>query len=144
MQKIYRSKVDARLGAILGGLPLLMLFVIWSLFNKAVPGAWAIAILFVLLGICLPLSILACTSYTITEESLLIRCGMLKWEIPIKDISSIEPTRNPQSSPALSLDRLRIEYGGGKSIMVSPEKSDAFLRDLRSVEAVAVEVWRQP
>ena len=53
--------------------------------------------------------------------------------------ANIRPTRNPLSSPALSLDRLRIDYGSGRSIMVSPEDKDKFIGDIedarRSVAA---------
>jgi hypothetical protein len=42
----------------------------------------------------------------------------------------VDSTRNPLSSPAMSLDRLRIEYGQGKAIMISPEPRAEFLRQL--------------
>jgi hypothetical protein len=42
----------------------------------------------------------------------------------------VVPTRNPLSSPALSLDRLRIEYGQGRAIMISPADKGPFLRAL--------------
>jgi hypothetical protein len=34
------------------------------------------------------------------------------------------------TSPAFSLDRLRIEYGRGRWIMISPRDKDGFLREL--------------
>jgi hypothetical protein len=49
----------------------------------------------------------------------------------MRDIRTVTPTRNPLSSPALSLDRLRIDYGRGRRIMVSPRDPGAFLRELR-------------
>jgi hypothetical protein len=43
----------------------------------------------------------------------------------------VVPTRNPLSSPALSLDRLHIRYGGSRmGIMISPVNKAVFLQDL--------------
>jgi hypothetical protein len=36
------------------------------------------------------------------------------------------------SSPALSLDRLKIDYSDARSIMISPEDRERFLADLKS------------
>lgn len=41
-------------------------------------------------------------------------------------------TSNPLASPALSLDRLKIEYGQGHWIMISPRDREGFLRELES------------
>jgi len=56
-----------------------------------------------------------------------IRSGPFKWTIPLDAIKKVDPSRSLLSSPALSLDRLRIQYGGGKSILVSPNDRDGFL-----------------
>ena len=75
------------------------------------------------------------TYYTVDQDYLRIRSGPFRWRVPIVDIESITPTRNPLSSPALSLDRLRIDYRGGRWIMVSPNDRDWFVNALRSVNA---------
>jgi hypothetical protein len=69
------------------------------------------------------------TDYTVDADTLRIRASLFRWRVPLAAIESIEPTSNPLSSPALSLDRLLIRYGG-KRIMVSPADRDAFLRAL--------------
>jgi membrane protein YdbS with pleckstrin-like domain len=66
------------------------------------------------------------TKYIVDDESLRIQCGPFRWSIPVKDISSIRETRNPISSPALSLDRLELRHEGQKSILVSPKEKAAF------------------
>jgi hypothetical protein len=76
---------------------------------------------------------LLATHYTLEPRQLLVRSGPFKWKVPIKDITSITATSNPLSSPALSLDRLRIEYGRGSAIMVSPRNKDQFLRDIEAL-----------
>jgi len=49
-------------------------------------------------------------SYTITPSELLIRSGLTRYCITLSSIEAVQPTRNPLSSPALSLDRLQIDY----------------------------------
>ena len=68
------------------------------------------------------------TSYTITPDRLLIRCGPMTFGVRLESIEFIFPTRSPWSSPACSLDRLRIVYGlSQQSIMISPEDKSEFL-----------------
>jgi hypothetical protein len=66
----------------------------------------------------------------LSAERLRVRCGPFQWLIPITDIASVVPTQSPTSSPAASLDRLRIDYGQGRSILISPEPRAEFLRQL--------------
>jgi hypothetical protein len=68
------------------------------------------------------------TVYTITPDRLLIRCGPMSFDVRLDSIKFIFPTRSPWSSPACSLDRLRIVYGlSQQSIMISPEDKSGFL-----------------
>lgn len=68
------------------------------------------------------------TGYTITPDRLLIRCGPMSFGVRLESIECIFPTRNSWSSPACSLDRLRIVYGRSQqSIMISPEDKSGFL-----------------
>jgi len=88
-----------------------------------------------LLGACvmlLPFWVLADTRYVLDHDQLLIRSGPFRWRIPITDITSVVATRDPASGPALSFDRLRVSYGRGRAIMISPADKDAFLHALES------------
>jgi membrane protein YdbS with pleckstrin-like domain len=75
--------------------------------------------------------------YEITFSHLIIRSGLLlKYKIPISSIVRVQPTRNPLSAPAWSLDRLRIDYlknGKLRYVLISPENKETFLRDLMAV-----------
>jgi hypothetical protein len=132
MNNVYRSKIDAWVAILLLGLPIPMLFVSWKLIHDAVPGRWFIVFPILVLGAALPISLLVSTKYTITSDSLWIRSGLFKWEIPLHEISAVVATRSPLSSPALSLDRIRIDYGKGKSVMISPLNKADFLLELQS------------
>ena len=79
--------------------------------------------------------VLAATDYTLTDTDLRVRSGPFRWRVPLHEIRSIAPTHNPLSSPALSLDRLRIEHGERKWLMISPRDKDGFLRELESRRA---------
>lgn len=77
------------------------------------------------------------TYYVIDGDTLVLRSAFLTWRIPIRDITAVTPTRNPLSSPALSLDRLRIDYGSG-FILVSPERKEQFIEALRAVNPAII------
>ncbi|HYA11641.1 MAG TPA: PH domain-containing protein [Thermodesulfovibrionales bacterium] len=73
-------------------------------------------------------------NYEITTSTLEIRSGiLLHYKIPLSSIESVVPTRNPLSSPAWSLDRLRIDYlknNKKRVIMISPKDKKTFIREL--------------
>ena len=73
-------------------------------------------------------SILIWTYYTVDREYLRIVSGPVRFKVRLDDIRSVKATRNPLSSPALSLDRLMIRYGKNRKVMVSPADRRGFLR----------------
>ncbi|ENV84322.1 hypothetical protein F941_00242 [Acinetobacter bouvetii DSM 14964 = CIP 107468] len=75
------------------------------------------------------------TQYTVANGQLNIRCMWLNRNIPMADIQGISPTSNSVSSPALSLDRLKVDYlkdGKIKSVLVSPKDKQGFTSLLMS------------
>ena len=64
------------------------------------------------------------------QQQLRIVSGPFVWHVPVPAIVSVVPTHNPLSSPALSLDRLKIRYGKYNSIMISPADRAGFLAAL--------------
>jgi len=72
--------------------------------------------------------------YTVTEEDLLIRFGIFKRRVPLATIIGISQSRDPTSSPAWSLDRLRVEYltptNKTRAVLVSPADKAGFLAAL--------------
>ena len=68
------------------------------------------------------------TYYQVADGNLRVVSGPFKWTIPLSDITEIKPTRNPLSSPALSLDRLKVTYGQRKFVLISPADKIGFLR----------------
>lgn len=76
--------------------------------------------------------ILLRTGYTVEGQDLKVVSGPFRYTVPIRDIRKMRRTRNPLSSPALSLDRVEISFGEGKKIMVSPADREGFVRALRA------------
>lgn len=61
--------------------------------------------------------------------------GRLGWDIPLSDIDEVPPSDSPLSSPALSLDRLRVSYrarGADRFVLISPQDKGGFIRELAS------------
>ena len=74
------------------------------------------------------------TYYRIDDEMLLVRSGPLRWTIPLASISSATLTDDPTSGPALSLQRIKIEFtknGQKDEILISPHDREAFVEALR-------------
>lgn len=130
IDSVYTSKIDTWLLVVLlvsAGVALVAAgatLVTKSVFAIAI-GAFIAAI-----GAGLPVWLLTSTKYTIGSERLLVQSGPFKWKVPLSEISSVEPTRNPLSSPALSLDRLHIKYGRSQELMISPKDQPAFIEEL--------------
>ena len=73
-------------------------------------------------------SVFRSTYYEVSDTDLRVVSGPLRWTIPLSDITDIQPTRNPLSSPALSMDRLKVSYGKRKFVLVSPADKDGFIK----------------
>ena len=128
-KQVFRSKVDwwvrLLLGFAIAGVFVAMGSVV---LEGADPVVTTVTILACIAGLALFVSVLLGTAYTVDRGVLLIRCGPFRWRVAIDSITAVEETRNPLSSPALSLDRLRIRYGKRRQVMVSPADKAGFLK----------------
>jgi hypothetical protein len=126
----YPSKIDAWLAVVLAIAPVMCVF---AAITATTAGANVFAALSgaafvpaIYLGLVFPMR------YGITDDALVIRHGLVRQYVPLSQITDVRPTHNPLSSPALSLDRLRIAFGEGffKAVMISPKEKDEFMREL--------------
>ncbi|MBT9556930.1 MAG: PH domain-containing protein [Myxococcales bacterium] len=130
MNKHWNSKVDWWIGAILVMMPVVTLggsiaaYVSGSGVAAALLPVAFVAAIFGL--VVFPLY------YELTDDALVIRFGLFRSKIPYESIRQVVPTRNPLSSPALSLDRLHIDTGNPLGPNISPAERSAFLDALVS------------
>jgi hypothetical protein len=141
MGHTYPSKVDWWIG-------LVLLFSVLALIGSAVPffvgpppqtplglGIGVLCLAFAVWIGAIPFN----TNYEIGQTKLVIRSGGIRWNVPLDSIMEVFPTHNPLSSPACSLDRLRVNYhnarGRTRFVLISPREKEAFLRDLAGAVA---------
>ena len=126
--KRFKSKIDRWLLYLLIAVMVFEVVVMSIAATQAKQPGEAIAMIVAALAIVALLgSMLVGTHYTVDGDTLRVACGPFRWKVPIAAIESVEATRNPLSSPALSLDRLRIQYGK-RRIMISPADKAGFLK----------------
>ncbi len=128
----YSSKVDGWIAAVLMVPPMAVTYVMASGLwvgdiNKA--GVGAAAGLFVAM---LYRSLILPIRYGIGEDCLIVCAGLTRRVIQTALIDRVCPSLNPLSSPALSLDRIRVQYRSGLlgMILISPEPRAQFLSEL--------------
>ncbi len=138
---VHYSKKDWWLvGAVLGavGIPLSL----GVLFLVMVRASGQTGSLLIVIGTVTGVVLLALTyplCYQITSSELIVRCGILmRQHIPLASLDRVEPSRNPVSAPAWSLDRLRVDYrknGRSAFVLISPQNKFAFMEELASTDA---------
>mgnify|MGYP001812933469 FL=1 len=136
-QRYFPSKRDRWLVLVLWGAAVALVYASIDVATSPTPAAFK---LFFLL-ICIPSAVLMPwilygTSYTLTDEVLLIRCGPFRNRVLVSAIQEVTPSRSPMSGPACSLDRLHIQYRGSRlGVLVSPSDKQSFLQDLAGLDS---------
>jgi Bacterial PH domain len=133
----YKSKKDTWIIVVIVASIIITSFAGASLILFA-PGIWDRFIgMVVLFAALVPVLLTTPVSYTIDSQSIYIRGGWTNWTIPIERILAVRPSRNWIASPALSLDRLEIEYKswqGTSLLSISPERTSQFLKELSELD----------
>lgn len=123
-RRYFPSKRDWWLGLIIWGSFLLTLVMI--IYEQRYSELWiAVSVILLVSWVWFD------TGYTVTEKELKIKSGPIRSKVPLQSIIKIRKTRNPLSSPALSLDRLEIKYGKFKTALISPEDKQGFVRAIK-------------
>jgi len=128
----YVSKRDGWLIAVIWGATALGLAALLPALHSVREPLGRLGFLALCAGLGLGPWVLYATGYAFEPATLLIRSGPFRWRISFAEISRVEPSRNPLSSPACSLDRLLIQYGK-RQVMVSPADRAGFLSRLAAV-----------
>lgn len=127
--KRFRSKVDRWLMILLIAIMAFEMVVMMIAAMQADNARDATLLIFAGLGVGALIGwLVLSTRYVVEREMLRIVAGPFRWKVRLDEITGVEETRNPLSSPALSLDRLKIHFGNGKRIMISPADKAGFLK----------------
>jgi hypothetical protein len=137
MKAVFESKRDPWLVLVLSGSILFMLLVSAMVVasmpsHSRIATAGILGIMAIAYGMLIGYALWKCR-YVLSSDSLLIDVSFGAKTIGIGSIQTVEPTRDPASSPALSLDRLRVVYSDGaerREVLISPADKDGFLRAL--------------
>lgn len=132
MNKLFKSKVAKWYIWFCVGMTIAFIGSIFLCYNST----WVLLIDTVLMGICLIMiyDILLHTDYTIHDEKLHIRCGLLfRMDLPISKIVEITHKSTILSSPALSAKRIGLKYGKTNWVYVSPNDQEEFISALKSI-----------
>ena len=71
--------------------------------------------------------------YHMSGRELVVRSGLLRWTIPISSLHRASMGRGVRPAPALSMDRIRLDYQRGervRTLYVSPVEPQEFLAAL--------------
>lgn len=126
----FRSKVDTWLAIVLVGSAAISVGAAAVVAMSASSAIELVPLAFLIATAVFMLWLLRSTTYTFDESSLHVKSGPFHWRVPLSEIRSAIPTRDPSSSPALSLDRIRIDRGSKMPLLISPEDKDAFFAEL--------------
>jgi hypothetical protein len=128
MRTTYKSKIEKPIL-----FPLLLVLIVLGIWLAVQHVWWAFAADILVIGFLAYLYV--STRYEITRNNTLrIRSGFLyNKEIYIRSIRNIRTTNNHYASPALSGDRLEIEFNRYERVQISPEGSNEFISQLRAL-----------
>lgn len=124
----FRSAVDWWFYAVTAATTVVVALAMFPLLKSGQVGQIAVAGVTALVAVGLPLWLLASTYYRVSAGSLEVRSGPFRWTIPLNEITEVRKSRSALSSPALSLDRIEVKYGRGRSILLSPRDRGGFLK----------------
>jgi len=123
----FESKVDTWLVAVLvASFALPVGLAVWHVTSSGLDRQ-AIALLLAVVPSALLVGfVFKNTYYVVTDEAIVANC-LFRRTVPLASVRSLRPTRNPISSPALSLDRIEIVSDSSGSLLVSPKDRHAFV-----------------
>lgn len=128
MKTVYPSRVDWWLAALLIGAPMLIIALGLHTLNQSMGAGLVLIVSGLAIGALI--AALACPcDYTLTDEHLTIRAGLLNETLPLHRIRTAVLSTSPLSAPALSLRRIKLTLDEG-SRLISPRNRDAFIADL--------------
>jgi hypothetical protein len=130
MKTEYSSRIDSWLAIMLVGAPMSVVALGVFGLTKSVGAGIITIITGLIVGGAIAALLIPCV-YTLTDESLKIKSGIVEDVVPLRKIRGAEKSSAVWSAPALSLRRVKIILVDG-SRLISPKDRDEFIRDLNA------------
>lgn len=100
--------------------------IITAFMNGEIVAALAVSAVGVII-----LPMLFCIRYRIEDDKLYVGEVFRRGEaFDLKKLESITPTRSLLSAPAASLHRIKLDFGCGKALIISPAMQDVFIDEI--------------
>jgi|AGTN01.3.fsa_nt_gi Protein of unknown function (DUF1200). len=129
-KKVFRSRISVLLLGII--LAVFIPCTIPMIKHVLIPGLWIIGGTFVFI-----VFLFNGMRYIISEDKIYVKVWMFpSGSVEISNITSVERSYNPLSSPAASLKRLRINLRGKTKfpyMLISPVREQEFIKALKAV-----------
>jgi len=128
----FHSTIDLPMTLLLG-VPLMTLPVLLFVDPKLThsPASLAVALGAHVFAILTIVYMFRSTRYVFEPTRLRAQTGPLKWDVPYNTLRAVRPSRDVSSAPAFALNRLKLEYGSGQILLVSPAQRDLFLDEIQ-------------
>ncbi|WP_149275321.1 PH domain-containing protein [Pareuzebyella sediminis] len=125
--KKYPSKIS------FGLLALILLVLVGSTIPIITPPNWP-GVFINLAALIFILYLYSQTYYVIDGHFLKVRAGFLvNKKIDINQVHTIRETRSLLSAPALSLDRIEVNWSTNKAVVISPKNKKEFIEEMLRV-----------
>ncbi len=131
---VYPSAVDLWIAVLLIMSPIFAAALGFYAWGEGEKDGAVILLITALATLLLTLALTLPCRYTIEEEDLHVRCGIISYRIPLKTIERVEPSRTWASGPALSMKRVMV-FTKFKNYVLSPSDQEGFIADLSSAAA---------
>jgi uncharacterized membrane protein YdbT with pleckstrin-like domain len=129
MKTRYPSAVDTWIAILLIGTPVLVVAFGISIVVESAPAGFIVIGVGIFIGGLIASLAIPC-HYTIDDQCLKIKCGILGEDIALEKIVSIEKSGSLLSAPALSTKRVKIVLVDGFRL-ISPKDREGFIEVLQ-------------
>ncbi len=118
----------------------LLIFILMVLIGSSIPmistPVWT-GLLINIGGLLFTIHLYLNTCYIIDGEFLIVKSGIiLSKKIDINSVKSIKETNSLLSAPALSFDRVDINWGKYTGVVISPKEKKKFIEHMTSINSL--------
>lgn len=123
----FRSTVDSWIYVFAISLPLIVIRAVAPALANADVSTILYSVLAIAPLVLIPAWLLISTYYRVDSAIMRVQAGPFSWSVPLDQIRTVTAERSLSAAPSLSANRLRIDYGRQRSILVSPKNRAAFI-----------------